>query len=110
MPQPDYAALFRQRMQLLADKLGQGSPERLAAELRLPPRNILRYTNGEHQPRLPDARLIALRAGVSLDWLAGLSEAGGPDPTAVADDAMRAAERDDARDRRRSKEGRGRRS
>lgn len=70
----DYAELFKQRMNILAGELGEGSPTRLAAELRLPERNIARYCEGSSQPRFPEAIKLAQRAGVSLDWLAGLSD------------------------------------
>jgi hypothetical protein len=70
----DYADLFKQRMNILAGELGEGSPARLAAELRLPERNVTRYCSGQSQPRFPEAIKLAQRAGVSLDWLAGLSD------------------------------------
>lgn len=74
MQQRDYAAIFKSRITELVAEIGDGSPERFAAELRLPARNVTRYVKGEHQPRLPEAIRIAERAGVSLDWLAGLSD------------------------------------
>lgn len=74
MRKVDHRAIFKTRINQLAAELGDGSPERLAAELRLPARNIGRYCAGEVLPRLGDAMLIAKRAGVSLDWLNGLSD------------------------------------
>lgn len=80
MPTPDYAELFRRRMVELCVAV-TGDPDKpsdLAAELRLKERNIARYMSGTTQPFLREAAKIAANAGVSLDWLAGLSEDGGP--------------------------------
>jgi hypothetical protein len=74
MRRVDHKAVFKTRINQLAEELADGSPERLAAELRLPARNIGRYCAGEVLPRLGDATLIAERSGVSLDWLTGLSD------------------------------------
>jgi hypothetical protein len=79
MEAPDYAALFASRMNDLCWSVtGGDSPADLAAELRLKERNVQRYMAGETQPLLREAVKIATRAGVSLDWLAGLSADGGP--------------------------------
>ena len=70
----DHKAVFKARINELIAELGDGSPERFAAEIRLPARNMGRYAQGEVLPRLGDAVLIAKRSGVSLDWLTGLSD------------------------------------
>ena len=72
---PDYAAIFQERIiELCRARTGTDSPAELAAELRLKERTIARYMAGDSQPRLPEAVKLAERAGVSLDWLAGLSD------------------------------------
>lgn len=100
----DYAEIFKQRMNILAGELGEGSPTRLAAELRLPERNIARYCEGKSQPRFPEAIRLAQRAGVSLDWLAGLSDQraarAGPGAPAPGDEPPDTAERRRPRRRR----------
>jgi transcriptional regulator with XRE-family HTH domain len=80
MDTPDYAELFQARMKALCVALtgSDDSPADLAAELRLKERNIQRYMSGKTQPLLREAVKVATRAGVSLDWLAGLSDDGGP--------------------------------
>jgi transcriptional regulator with XRE-family HTH domain len=51
---------------------------------RIPARTISRWMNEGVEPQLSTARRVAVALGVSLDWLAGLKETGGPRRTARA--------------------------